>query len=219
MAPTSLKDKLTSPFVTRRLPPAAGRRVLLTFDDGPTPGVTEGVLARLADHGAQAAFFVIGRRVAGREDLMRETTARGHAVCNHSKTHNDARLPSPTAYHRDIRLAHDEITRAIGTPPPLFRAPAGRLHPASLVSPLLLGMRHVLWSLDSLDWHCRDDDAGRETARRILATVADGDIILLHDYHTYIHALLDDLLPGLLERGFVLDSGLPHLGVAEGSAS
>jgi peptidoglycan-N-acetylglucosamine deacetylase len=219
MAPASLKESLTSPFVTRRLPPAAGRRVLLTFDDGPTPGVTEGVLSRLADHDACAAFFVVGRRVAGREDLLRDTAARGHAVCNHSMTHCDARLPSPTVYHRDIRLAHAEITRATGTPPPLFRAPAGRLHPASLVSPLLLGMRHVLWSLDSLDWHCRDDEAGRETARRVLDTVADGDIILLHDYHTYIHALLDDLLPGLQERGFALDGGLSHLGVAEGPAS
>ncbi len=219
MARTSLKDRLTAPLVTRRLPSNAGRRVLLTFDDGPTPGVTEGVLSRLADHGARAAFFVIGRRIAGREALLRETASQGHAVCNHSMTHCDIRLPSPVTYHRDVRLAHDVITRTIGVPPPFFRAPAGRLHPASLVSPGLLGMRHVLWSLDSLDWHCRDDDAGRETARRVLDSVDDGDIILLHDYHTYIHALLDDLLPGLRDRGFILDGGLSQLGFAEDTSS
>ncbi len=211
MARAGLKERLTSPLVTRRLPSANGRRVLLTFDDGPTPGVTEGVLSRLADHGARAIFFVVGRRIERDASLLPRVTDAGHGLGNHSTTHDDAALPPPVAYHRDVRRCRDLIERETGAPPRFFRAPAGRLHPASLLSPLLLGMRHVLWSLDSLDWHCDGDEAAHAVARRVLDTVADGDIVLLHDYDTYVHALLDVLLPGLADAGYDLATGLDAL--------
>ena len=219
MARAGLLARLTSPLVTRQLPDGDGRRVLLTFDDGPTPGVTEGVLKRLADHGARAIFFVVGRRVERDATLLPAVTAAGHALGNHSATHDDARLPSPLAYHRDVRRCRDLIAHETGTPPAFFRAPAGRLHPASLFSPLALGMRHVLWSVDSLDWHCRDDDDARAAARRVLATVGDGDIVLLHEYAAHVHALLDELLPGLAAAGYDLASGLAALAAPREAAS
>ena len=37
--------------------------VYLTFDDGPTPGVTPWVLDRLDEAGAKATFFCLGRNV------------------------------------------------------------------------------------------------------------------------------------------------------------
>ncbi len=219
MARAGLKERLTSPFLTRRLPVGDVKRVLLTFDDGPTAGVTEGVLSRLETHSARAIFFVVGRRLERDASLLPQVVAAGHALGNHSTLHNDTHLPSPVAYHRDLRRCRDLIVQATGSPPPFFRAPAGRLHPASLLSPLLLGMKHVLWSLDSLDWHCRDDVAARAVARRVLETVTDGDIILLHDYNAYIHALLDELLPGLTAAGFDLGSGLAALGAGKARRS
>ena len=211
MAISGLKNRLTSPFVTRRLPDAAGRAVLLTFDDGPTPCVTEGVLDRLDAHDARAVFFLVGERIAGREDLVREIADRGHALGNHSMTHPDARLPLPSAYAADASACDAEIRRAAGVQPAFFRAPEGRLHPASLLMPRQRGQRHLLWSLDCEDWRCRDEVCGRGTAARILERVTEGDVILLHDFAPYIHALLDKLLPALCEHGFDLGRGLDHL--------
>ncbi|MBC8424408.1 polysaccharide deacetylase family protein [bacterium] len=219
MARAGLKERLTSTLVTRRLPAGNGKRVLLTFDDGPTPGVTEGVLSRLAAHGARAIFFVVGRRIERDATLLPQVTAAGHALGNHSATHDVAALPSPVAYHRDLRRCRDLIERETGAPPRFFRAPAGRLHPASLLSPVILGMKHVLWSLDSLDWRCTRDDDARDAARRVLDTVADGDIVLLHDYAACSHALLDVLLPGLTDAGFDLGTGLDTLGAEGGRAT
>ena len=38
-------------------------RLTLTFDNGPTPGVTEQVLATLAERGLRATFFVVGEKL------------------------------------------------------------------------------------------------------------------------------------------------------------
>ena len=62
----------------------SARVVALTFDDGPDPGTTPELLALLAEHGIQATFFCVGRRVKEFPDLARRITAAGHRVENHS---------------------------------------------------------------------------------------------------------------------------------------
>jgi peptidoglycan/xylan/chitin deacetylase (PgdA/CDA1 family) len=66
------------------------RRLTLSFDNGPTPGVTELVLAELAARGILATFFVVGRdlqRAGGRELVLQAKNA-GHWIGNHTMTHS-----------------------------------------------------------------------------------------------------------------------------------
>lgn len=66
---------------------AAGEPIVyFTFDDGPAAD-TPGVLAALAHHGAQATFFIVGRRVQELPETVRATLQAGHTVGNHSFTH------------------------------------------------------------------------------------------------------------------------------------
>jgi peptidoglycan/xylan/chitin deacetylase (PgdA/CDA1 family) len=208
LRPSSITAALTAPLVTRRLPAGPRPAVLLTFDDGPVPGVTEGVLERLAAHGARAVFFVLGPRAAAAPGLIRAVAEAGHAVGNHSFDHDMAALPRPDRYLADMAACSRAVAEAAGAPPRFFRAPGGRLHPASLVGPPRHGMRHVLWSLDSDDWRCTEPEAARAAAARVLASVQDRDIILLHDYDTVVWDLLDVLLPGLAAQGYDLAAGL-----------
>ena len=64
-------------------------RVTLTFDNGPTPGVTERVLDVLGERGLRTTFFVVGDRL--RDPATRALAERahdeGHAVGNHTLTH------------------------------------------------------------------------------------------------------------------------------------
>ncbi len=63
--------------------------VTLSFDNGPEPGVTPGVLHTLAKHSVKASFFAMGRKVInveGRELAMR-ASAEGHWVGNHTYSH------------------------------------------------------------------------------------------------------------------------------------
>jgi len=184
---------------------------LLTFDDGPVPGVTEGVLERLQAARARAVFFVVGQTAAQAPHLLRTITDAGHAVGNHSWSHPGQAWPAPGGYLADMRRCGDFIQTTTGRPCRLFRAPEGRLHPASLLGPGRQGMRHVLWSLDSNDWSSRHADDARRAADRVLAEVRDGDIILLHDFSPLVHDLLDVLLPGLQGQGFDLSAGLSRL--------
>src|ERR1039458_9966508 len=67
----------------------ARRKVTLTFDNGPTPGVTDGVLDVLAERGIRASFFVIGTRLRqhGGRGLARRAVAEGHRIGHHTTTH------------------------------------------------------------------------------------------------------------------------------------
>jgi peptidoglycan-N-acetylglucosamine deacetylase len=209
--PNSLRQRLVAPFATHRLPGCGQKSVLLTFDDGPTPGVTEGVLDRLAAASARAVFFVVGNRAADHPELIQMIHQQGHAVGNHSHTHPTSPWPWASLYWHDLRRCNQAVEAAIQTTPQFFRAPEGRIHPPSLLVPQVLKMKHILWSLDSQDWQGEDETAAKASASRVLADVENGDIILLHEYAGWIHTLLDVLLPGLKDMGFDLESGLDSL--------
>ena len=67
-----------------------GNRVTLTFDNGPTPGVTDQVLDTLAERSLRAIFFVVANRVetdAAARALLTRMVGDCHRVGNHSLTH------------------------------------------------------------------------------------------------------------------------------------
>ena len=67
-----------------------GKRVTLTFDNGPTPGVTDQVLDILAERSLRAIFFVVANRVDGdaaARALLTRMVGDCHRVGNHSLTH------------------------------------------------------------------------------------------------------------------------------------
>jgi peptidoglycan-N-acetylglucosamine deacetylase len=196
MAPRS---RLLGPNL-RRLPAATGT-VALTFDDGPDPEVTPAVLDRLAEAGARATFFVIGRRARAHPGLVRAIAAAGHAVQNHTDTHpyRFAALPPP-ALRREVRGASDTIAGLTGIPPRLFRAPMGFRSP--LLEPLLRRERlHLVsWTRRALDGVSGDAAAAR---RRLLAGLAPGDILLMHDGSAartrHGRPVVLEILPALLD--------------------
>jgi peptidoglycan-N-acetylglucosamine deacetylase len=161
-----------------RVPGASGE-VALTFDDGPHPDVTPGVLDLLDRRGARATFFCVGRKVAAHPDLVAEVHRRGHRVENHTLSHPHAfGFYGPLAMEREIRAAQDAIAAATGRAPRLFRAPVGIRNPWLDRVLAGLGLRLVSWTRRGLDTvHA---DASR-VAARLLRGLAAGDILLLHD--------------------------------------
>lgn len=183
-------------------PAKAGRSLYLTFDDGPHPGFTPALLDLLAEHGAKASFFLVGREVEKHDALARRISAEGHTLGNHSYSH-------PLFESLTLDQQMDEIARTEhllqgidGLSRHAFRPPRGVLTLPMLAR--LVGRRHRIdyWSYDSLDYSRRPVPELLETIRR--HPPRDGDIILMHDDSEHSLLLLRELLPAWKAQGFEL---------------
>jgi len=158
--------------------PAGAKSIALTFDDGPNPESTHIVLDLLARHKLQATFFVVGEKVAGYPELMKEIVAQGHTVGNHSWSHNYfLMLRSPKTIWQDIHRTQDEL-RKLGIEPQFFRPPIGITGPR-LAKPL--AQEHLVcvnYSRRALD---RGNKNINNLAAKIDKKIKTGDIIMLHD--------------------------------------
>lgn len=161
--------------------PRVADAVALTFDDGPWPGHTEGVLRTLRRERVHATFFMVGSLAAEHPDLVRAVLDGGHAVANHSLTHPTEPAFADLPDHRvEAEIAQtSEALRAVGATPTLFRPPGGSYDDAVVLEAWRQSERVVMWSVDPQDW-----DASRtpkQIAKDVLRRVRPGSIVLLHD--------------------------------------
>ena len=99
-------------------------RVYLTFDDGPTPGVTEWILDQLAEYDAKATFFCLGKNAEQYPHLYRMIVDAGHAIGNHTYSHQKGWGMSLERYLEDVDFANDILHTD------LFRPPYARIKPS-----------------------------------------------------------------------------------------
>ncbi|HRW47955.1 MAG: polysaccharide deacetylase family protein [Caldilineaceae bacterium] len=176
----------------------------LTFDDGPQPGSTDVILSILAEYGAHADFFMIGRQVAAHPDLAAAAYAAGHGIGNHTY-HHPSLCGIDHATMRAEVSATREVLGALGSG--YLRPPYGYsdLHTARIAAEL--GYALLFWHVDPRDWR----RPGAEViARHVLRNCFPGAIILLHDgggeERSQTHAALHLLLPALIGQGYALRS-------------
>jgi peptidoglycan-N-acetylglucosamine deacetylase len=190
--------------------------VTITIDDGPDPGVTPAVLEILARYDARATFFCIGDRVLANPELAREIVRRGHTIENHSLHHYYRfSILGPWMMAREVRGGQEAIAATVGRRPTLFRAPAGFRNP--FLEPILarLGVRLVSWTRRGFD--TVETDPGT-VLRRLLRSLAAGDILLLHDGRAargmdgvpVIVAVLPALLEAIRQAGLSTTTLPPH---------
>jgi peptidoglycan/xylan/chitin deacetylase (PgdA/CDA1 family) len=172
----------------------SARKLAITFDDGPNPSITPKLLDLLERYNAKATFFLIGRYVRECPELVQETVARGHEVGNHTELHPNLLWLNPTKVRVELRLCHDAIRGAIGTPPKWFRPPYGMRNPWVIPAARELGYRTVMWTLLPGDWLEKPEEwliqriqPIADRAQRSLgnnsasAAAGTGDVLCLHD--------------------------------------
>lgn len=162
---------------------AAGRRLALTFDDGPNPEQTPQLLELLAEHGAKATFFLIGRWAEREPALIRRLVAEGHAIGNHTFVHPTMPAHGARWIRDDLRRCREAVEASGETfstidGAALMRPPYGRRRPGTLRTLRSEGYVPVTWSITGYDW--RAHTTAKRITRRCLRA-KDGDVILLHD--------------------------------------
>lgn len=150
----------------------SGRKVYLTFDDGPIPEVTPWVLDTLEEYGIHATFFCVGDNVERHPELLDEIRRRGHMVGNHTMNHMQSLHASNLTYLRNVVQAN----RLIGSR--LFRPPHGLIkHRAARAI-----KRHytiIMHDLVSCDYNHKL--SGEQVLNNVKRKARPGSIIVFHD--------------------------------------
>ena len=126
-----------------------GRRVALTFDDGPDPETTPRVLDLLSAHAVTAAFFLIGERARQNRQLVQRMMAAGHDLGNHGFRHRSLWLSGPRRTAEEVRRGHEALSDIAGAPPRFFRPAWGMTNLALFPVLRRLGTPCVFWTVQT----------------------------------------------------------------------
>ena len=172
MAPTS---QLYGSALTRGANP---RQLALTYDDGPNDPHTLRLLDVLAKHDVRATFFLVGRYVQQRPQIVRDLVQAGHVLGNHTFTHPNLIFCSELQTRIQLSECSRAIEDATGQSPKLFRPPFGGRRPSTLRIVRELGMEPVMWSVMGWDW---EEKPASYIEGKVSSQIKGGDILLLHD--------------------------------------
>ncbi|KAB8184376.1 polysaccharide deacetylase family protein [Microbispora catharanthi] len=158
----------------------------LTYDDGPNPSNTTTLLNTLKANGLRATMFNIGQNAQNNPSLVRAQIDAGMWVGNHSYTHPHLTQMSSSQIQSELQRTQQAIQQATGSAPKLFRPPYGETNSTLKSVEQQLGLREIIWDVDSQDWN------GASTAQIVQAAsrLQNGQIILMHDqYSTTVQAI------------------------------
>jgi peptidoglycan/xylan/chitin deacetylase (PgdA/CDA1 family) len=158
--------------------PRGSKQIALTYDDGPNDPHTLRLLEVLAKHGAKTTFFLIGRFVEQRPDIVREIVKAGHVIGNHTFTHPRLIFASPAETRTQLERCARAMEDAAGLTPVLFRPPYGGRRPDTLAVARSMGMEPIMWTITGYDWNAPPAD---QIFRRVSGKIRGGDVVLLHD--------------------------------------
>jgi peptidoglycan/xylan/chitin deacetylase (PgdA/CDA1 family) len=191
---------------------ASSREIALTFDDGPNPAVTPRLLDLFERYSVRATFFLIGRFARTCPELVREISARGHLIGNHTDTHANLFFQSRAGIRGELARCQDAIAGATHAEPPRWMRP-----PYGYRSPLLrgeicrAGMRGVvMWSRICWDWKSQPPErligrlssvARPDRSRGDIVVMHDGDHRALGGDRLHVAAALEHWLPRWRDAG------------------
>ena len=153
--------------------PSTDKVLYLTFDDGPTPQITEWVLDILRHYRASATFFCVGKQVELHPQIYQQIIEEGHGIGNHTQNHIKGWKSSTSEYIKEVSMASKFIDSK------LFRPPYGQITPKQVTALTSKGFEIVMWNILSMDWEAKV--SRQECTENVLHKASDGDIIVFHD--------------------------------------
>lgn len=152
--------------------PEDENKIYLTFDDGPTEGITPWVLDKLKEYDVKATFFCLGKKVEMHPDIFERILSEGHSIGNHSYSHLKGWETRTGQYVQDVDLANDLLNTK------LFRPPYGRIK-SGQVRILRKRYKIIMWNLLSMDYSRWVTP--KRCASIVLNNLRAGSIIVFHD--------------------------------------
>ena len=155
--------------------PESEKKIYLTFDDGPHPGITPFVLDELAKFNAKATFFCIGKNVASFPAVYKRILDEGHGVGNHTFDHLDGWRSDNAEYIANILKAREYIDSE------LFRPPYGRItwNQQKDLTSVKPAFKIIMWSVLSGDFDI--NISPEQCCKNVIKNTESGSVIVFHD--------------------------------------
>lgn len=176
--------------------------VAITFDDGPDAKYTSQVLDLLAEYGAKATFFIIGKNAEKNPEVVLRQYEEGHELANHTYTH--PWTTSTIKLDKELKQTNEVIFSITGFRPTLFRPVGGQYTDAMIDTAVKNGFKVVMWS-----WHQDTEDWANPGVKKIVSKVLKGtrpgDVVLFHDAggdRSQTIKALEEILPELKRKGY-----------------
>ncbi|MDR3500420.1 MAG: glycosyltransferase [Parvibaculum sp.] len=170
---------------------AAGKKIALTFDDGPDPEWTPQILDILAEKGVPGTFFMIGANAESNPDLVQSVLAGGNEIGSHTFTHPNLSVTPAEAVTLELNATQRLFEALTGRSLRLFRPPyLGDSEPTDYdeIVPVKIaqdmGYITVGLHVDPLDWMQPGVDKIVQTALDQIHSATPEmprNIVLLHD--------------------------------------
>jgi len=184
--------------------PNTKNKIYLTFDDGPTPKITEWVLQELKKYNAKATFFCIGNNIEKNPEIFEKIISKGHSIGNHTFNHWNGWKTSTEDYLENVALGEIAISNSKST---LFRPPYGKIKVSQSKRLRQLGYQIIMWEVLSGDFDTQISP--EKCLENVLKNVKPGSIIVFHD-SVKAFPNLEYTLPKALQywtkKGFVFDA-------------
>ncbi len=176
----------------------SGRTIYLSFDDGPTDGVTQTIIEILQKYGVPATFFVCGTQVETYNKLFESIINEGHSIGNHGYHHLNGYHTTTSEYLRNVEMG----AKVSGSD--FFRPPYGKISPAQYRSVRSKYMV-VFWSIMPYDFD--SSLSGADVLSILKRGIRPGSIIALHDsIKSKAPLILEDFIKHSLDEGYSFDS-------------
>ena len=153
--------------------PTDDKILYLTFDDGPTPEITNWTLDILNSFNAKATFFCIGNNVDKHPDIFKNILDNGHRIGNHTHHHLKGWNVKTKPYLNDIEIASNFINSN------LFRPPYGKLKTKQAKAIIQLKYKIIMWDVLSFDWD--HTITNEQCYNGVISKAKNGSIIVFHD--------------------------------------
>lgn len=197
------------------------KTIYLTFDDGPTPEITEWTLNTLKDYNAKATFFCIGKNVKNHPDIFKWVVEDGHYIGNHTYNHLNGWKTDNAIYLENVLEAKKNIETSVANLDPsllthdsklLFRPPYGKIRSSQTKQLIKKGYKIIMWDVLSADFD--QSISSKKCLNNVLKNTKNGSIIVFHDSvkaEKHLKFVLPKVLEYFSKKGYQFNSiALPN---------
>ena len=176
------------------------KKIWLTFDDGPTPEVTDYILSVLKSEKILATFFLVGQDILNNQLIYQKIKADGHTIGNHTNSHLNGWKTCSRKYIQDIEKCQELMKDNV-----LFRPPYGKMTSKQILN-LKKKYKLILWDILSYDFKEKNPS---NLKSNVLDNISDGSIVVFHNNtksYKLLKETLKDIIVELKEMGYSFSS-------------